>query len=94
LPAPKLSEADVAERLTFTPEWKHVGTKIQRIIKCDSFNDAIALINRIAPLADEADHHPEIFNVYDRVELALTTHDQGGLTRKDFDLAAKIDAIV
>ncbi len=94
MPAPKLSEADVAERLTFTPEWKHVGHKIQRHIQCDSFNDAIALINRIAPLADEADHHPEIFNVYDRVELALTTHDSGGLTRKDFDLATKIDAVI
>jgi 4a-hydroxytetrahydrobiopterin dehydratase len=93
MPAPKLSEADIAERLTFTPEWKHVGDKIQRTIKCESFNAAIALINRIAPLADEADHHPEIFNVYDRVELALTTHDTGGLTRKDFDLAAKIDAV-
>ena len=92
--APKLSEADIAERLTFTPEWKRVGHKIERKIQCGSFNDAIALINRIAPLADSADHHPEIYNVYDRVELALTTHDSGGITRKDFDLAAKIDAIV
>ncbi len=92
--APKLSEADIAERLTFTPEWKHSGEKIKRVIVYESFGDAIALINRIAPLADEADHHPEIFNVYNRVELALTTHDSNGITRKDFDLAAKIDAVV
>lgn len=91
--APKLSEADIAERLTSTPEWKHTGDKIKRSIVCDSFADAIALINRIAALAEEADHHPEIFNVYNRVELALTTHDSHGITSKDFDLAAKIDAV-
>ncbi|MHC4997243.1 MAG: 4a-hydroxytetrahydrobiopterin dehydratase, partial [Planctomycetota bacterium] len=47
-----------------------------------------------AALADKADHHPEIFNVYNRVELVLTTHDAGGLTWKDFSLAAKIDMAV
>lgn len=92
--APRLSDADIAERLTFTSNWKRVDNTIQRTITCESFNDAIALINRIAPLADAVDHHPEIFNVYNRVELTLTTHDSNGLTRKDFDLAARIDSVV
>jgi 4a-hydroxytetrahydrobiopterin dehydratase len=48
---------------------------------------------RVAILAEKADHHPEWFNVYNRVEILLTTHDAGGLSRRDVDLASAIDAI-
>ncbi|MEZ4462181.1 MAG: 4a-hydroxytetrahydrobiopterin dehydratase [bacterium] len=94
MPAPKLSTSDIAERMKTLDGWTLTDNKIARTVRCDSFNAAIALINRIAPLADDADHHPEIFNVYDRVELVLTTHDRCGLTEKDFSLAAQINGVI
>lgn len=86
-----LSEEEIEERLEEIEDWELVEDSIERSIEFDSFMDAIEFINRIANHAEEADHHPEIFNVYNTVELSLTTHDSGGLTHKDFDLAAKID---
>ncbi|QDG53756.1 4a-hydroxytetrahydrobiopterin dehydratase [Persicimonas caeni] len=86
-----LSEEEIEERLEEIEDWEWVDDSIERSIEFESFMDAIDFINRIANHAEEADHHPEIFNVYNTVELSLTTHDSGGLTHKDFDLAAKID---
>ena len=89
-----LDDSTIQSRLQKLSGWQREGDAIKREFRFDTFLDAIAFINRIAPLADDADHHPEIFNVYDRVELTLTTHDAGGLTTKDFDLAEAIDAVV
>lgn len=89
-----LDDSTIQSRLQMLSGWQREGDAIKRELRFDTFLDAIAFINRIAPLADDADHHPEIFNVYDRVELTLTTHDAGGLTTKDFDLAEAIDAVV
>ncbi len=86
-----LSDEEIEERLEELDDWEWIDDSIERSIQFESFMDAIDFINRIANHAEEADHHPEIFNVYNTVELALTTHDSGGLTHKDFDLAAKID---
>lgn len=93
MPAPRLSESEIADGLNGLNSWTLRGNKIARKLEFPSFNDAIAFINKIAPLADQADHHPEIFNVYNQVVLELTTHDSGGLTHKDFDLARQIDAV-
>ena len=87
----KLSDDEIARELEELGGWTREGDAIQREIEFDGFNDAIDFINRIAEHADRADHHPEIFNVYNRVELTLTTHDAGGLTDKDFSLAAQIN---
>lgn len=89
-----LDDATIAERLKTLDGWRREGDAIKRELSFDGFLDAMAFINRVAPLADKADHHPEIFNVYDTVELTLTTHDAGGLSAKDFDLAEKIDGVV
>jgi 4a-hydroxytetrahydrobiopterin dehydratase len=86
-----LSDEEVEERFEELEDWELIDARIERSIDFDSFMDAIDFINRIANHAEEADHHPEIFNVYSTVELALTTHDAGGLTHKDFDLAAQMD---
>ncbi|TXD39111.1 4a-hydroxytetrahydrobiopterin dehydratase [Lujinxingia vulgaris] len=94
MPPALLDEASIDARLKKLNGWRRDGDAIKRELHFDSFMDAIAFIKRIAPLADAADHHPELFNVYDRVELTLTTHDAGGLTAKDFDLAEAIDAVV
>jgi 4a-hydroxytetrahydrobiopterin dehydratase len=73
--------------------WEHDGASIRREYQLDGFRDAIAFINRIADLADDADHHPELTNVYSRVTVVLTTHDQGGVTDKDVALAHAIDGV-
>ena len=92
--AEKLSDAEIVERLEDLDGWSRSGDSIERSLGFDGFNEAIDFINRIAEHADAADHHPEIFNVYNRVDLTLTTHDAGGLTAKDFDLAAEINGEV
>ena len=90
----KLDDHDIDARLNALPHWSREGDKIARRLQFASFMDAIAFINRVAPLADAADHHPELFNVYDRVVIELTTHDASGLTAKDFALAAAIEQVV
>lgn len=89
-----LSDEEIEERLEAIDDWVLNDEVIERTLEFGGFMEAIDFINRIAPLADEADHHPEIFNVYNTVELTLTTHDSGGLTDKDFDLAEQIEQLV
>jgi len=91
---PRLSDAEVEVRLRELDSWKLKDGKIVRELKFPSFLDAIEFIGLIAPVAEAADHHPEIYNVYNRVDLALVTHDSGGITEKDFDLAEQIDRLV
>lgn len=74
--------------------WEPTDGAIRRELRFDSFRDAIAFITRVAELAEDADHHPEITNVYDRVTLELSTHSAGGVTQKDLDLARAIDGVV
>lgn len=74
--------------------WEAADGAIRRGWRFPSFRAAIDFIVRIADLAERADHHPTIRNTYDRVDLELTTHSAGGVTRKDIDLAGAIDAAV
>ncbi|MEM7239547.1 MAG: 4a-hydroxytetrahydrobiopterin dehydratase [Pseudomonadota bacterium] len=69
------------------------GKAIKKTFKFRSFRDAMAWMTRVAFEAESADHHPEWFNVYNRVDVTLTTHDAGGLTDKDTALAVKMDAL-
>lgn len=66
---------------------------IRRSLRFGDFAEAFGFMTRVAILAEKADHHPEWFNVYNRVEILLTTHDAGGLSQRDIDLATAIDAI-
>lgn len=69
------------------------GKAMSKTFRFNNFRDAIAWMLRAAFEAESMDHHPEWFNVYNRVEVRLTTHDAGGLTEKDIELAGKFDAI-
>jgi 4a-hydroxytetrahydrobiopterin dehydratase len=89
----KLSDADVASRLEGLPGWSRDGDLIRRSFERSTFADAIAFVVRVGFLAEGANHHPDLDVRWRTVHLALTTHDQGGLTDKDFDLAAAIDAV-
>ena len=85
---------DVDEVLALLPAWGvHPGDRpaIERQLVFADFNAAFGFMTRVALLADKVDHHPEWFNVYNRVEVVLTTHDAGGVTRRDLDMARFID---
>lgn len=89
-----LTADEIENELAELDDWEWVDDGLRRDLDFDSFMEAIDFINRIAPWAEEMDHHPEIRNVYTNVALVLTTHDAGGVTRKDIELAARIDAEV
>jgi 4a-hydroxytetrahydrobiopterin dehydratase len=85
---------DVTEALKGLPLWNaHAGERpaIARKLTFADFNAAFGFMTRVALLADKVDHHPEWFNVYNRVEVLLTTHDAGGVTKRDVDMARFID---
>ncbi len=91
--AEALTEDQVQAALTGLPEWAREGDEIVRTYELDTFPGAIAFVGRVAVLAEAADHHPDLDIRYRKVRVALTTHDSGGLTAKDMELAGQIDAV-
>ncbi|OAN42801.1 MULTISPECIES: 4a-hydroxytetrahydrobiopterin dehydratase [Chloroflexus] len=91
---PRLSEAEIAEHLAQRPDWSLEDNEIVRTFRLANFPAAIAFVTHVAFLAEAAGHHPDIDIRYNRVRIALTTHDAGGLTEKDFALAAAIDEML
>jgi 4a-hydroxytetrahydrobiopterin dehydratase len=87
-----LSDQDARTRLAALTGWEIDGDRLRKRYTLDSFKAAIAFVNRVAALAEAADHHPDILIEYKHVTLTLTTHDEGGLSARDFSLAARIDA--
>src|SRR5712691_7613768 len=85
-------EAEIADRLKEIPQWSREGNAIARTWKFKDFPAALRFINKVGELAESVDHHPDIHNSWATVRLVLTTHDKGGLTNLDFELAKKIDA--
>lgn len=90
---PLLDDSQVRSRLDALPGWAREGDAIRKTYTLDSFPAAIAFVNQIAHIAQQADHHPDIDIRFDRVACTLSTHSEGGLTGKDFDLAGSIDAV-
>jgi len=88
----KLDEARIILSLTALPEWKREGDIISRTFQFKDFPAAMKFVNVVADLAEQAQHHPDIDIRWNKVTLALTTHDAGGLTQKDFALAKQFDA--
>lgn len=74
--------------------WELKNDKLRRELKFKNFVQAFGFMTQIAVLAEQMNHHPEWSNVYNRVTIDLTTHEAGGISQLDFDLAAKIDAVV
>jgi 4a-hydroxytetrahydrobiopterin dehydratase len=91
--AAKLSDADVQAKLSTVPGWSVKDGKLHREYKFASFVEAFGFMASVALCAERADHHPEWFNVYNKVIVDLTTHDAGGITDKDFALAAKMEQL-
>ena len=89
----KLSEGEIETRLSELPDWAELNGEIQRTYQFSGFVEAIAFVQKVADEAESAQHHPDIMIRYNKVTLTLTTHDAGGITIKDFDLANKADTL-
>lgn len=93
---PRLTDEERTRALARLPDWslRPDGRAIERKFKFSNFTEAFAFMTRVAILADRHDHHPEWSNVYNRVDITLTTHDAGGLSLRDVVLAKAIDALL
>ncbi|MBW4025781.1 4a-hydroxytetrahydrobiopterin dehydratase [Acidipila rosea] len=91
---PLLSPTHVAEKLKSIPGWELSGQEIVRQFTFDDFEQAMAFVNRVARKAEAAGHHPDIDIRYNKVRLGLVSHDAGGLTERDIELAAACNALL
>ena len=89
----KLSDDDLRTRLGQHPHWTLVAGKLHRDFAFDDFVAAFGFMASSALVAEKLDHHPEWSNVYNKVVVDLTTHDAGGISAKDFELAAAMDKL-
>jgi len=89
---PLLDDGDVRTRLAALNGWERAGKEIGKTYDLGGFKQAMAFVNRVASLAEAADHHPDILVQYSKVTLTLSSHDAGGLTERDFSLAKQIDS--
>lgn len=90
----RLSDSDVDTRLGKLPGWKRAGNAITRTFTFAGFPEAVSFVERLVEPAERMEHHPDLDLRYNKVIVTLSTHDQGGLTTYDFDLAALVDGAV
>jgi 4a-hydroxytetrahydrobiopterin dehydratase len=86
-----LSEKEIHSRLVTIPDWQVESGELVRTYLFKDFRASLAFVNKVGEVAENAGHHPDIDIRYNKVRLALVTHDAGGITGKDFDLAAAAD---
>ena len=91
--APALSDIEIQRALGHLPGWSRRANVISKTFTLPTFLSGIAFVRRIADAAEEAQHHPDIDIRYTKITIALSTHDSGGLTQKDIDLAGAIEAL-
>ena len=96
MPVNQLTDQERTEALAALPEWslRADGLAIERTFTFRDFSEAFGFMARAALLAEVQDHHPEWFNVYNRVQVTLTTHDAGGLSQRDVRMATAMDALL
>ena len=91
----KLTDKEIEVRLEKElKSWKMKSNQLSREIEFKDFIEAFGFMTQVALLAQQANHHPEWSNVYNKVKINLTTHDAGGITKKDFDLAIEIEDLL
>ena len=89
----KFSPAEIERRLQSLPDWMVDQHKLYRQFVFRDFVEAFGFISRVALLAEAMNHHPEWSNVYNRVDIHLTSHDAGGISERDFTLAGRINRL-
>ncbi len=88
-----LNDQEIKDGLKDLPKWEKEGDTIQKVYRFESFMGGIDFVNRVAEKAEQADHHPNMVIQYRKIGVALSTHSDGGITRKDLDLAAVIETL-
>lgn len=91
--SPLLSDDEITEALAGLDGWRRDGDVLVRELQFDDFVGAFAFMTGVALVAEKLFHHPEWSNVYNKVSIAITTHDSGGITGKDIEFARKVDAL-
>jgi 4a-hydroxytetrahydrobiopterin dehydratase len=89
----KLSEEQITVYLRKLPKWKHENDTIRKTFQFPDFTKSIAFVNKVAELAERSNHHPDIIIRFNKVSISLTTHDERGITGKDFSLAQQIESV-
>ncbi len=89
----KLSQIDIDEYLKDLPGWSVVNEKLHKEFQFESFNQAFGFMTRAAMEIEKMNHHPEWFNVYNRITIELTTHDAGGITKNDVNMAKILNSL-
>lgn len=89
-----LADKEIADWIEANSAWRLEDEKLMLSLKFENFSMAWGFMSRVALLAEQQDHHPEWVNVYNRVDIALVTHDAGGITTKDLDLATAIAGLL
>ncbi len=90
----KLNDSELQHELKNLSGWSLLNGKLHKVFQFASFVEAFGFMAKVALVAEAMNHHPEWFNVYNRVVIDLTTHDAGGISMRDLELAAKIDGFV
>ena len=90
----RVSEAEIIEELKKLEGWNVKDNKLHKEFQFDSFNQAFGFMTRAAMEIEKMNHHPEWFNVYNRITIDLTTHDAGGITNNDLNLARILNSLV
>ena len=88
-----IDHSEALDRVTQLPGWRVDGDVLAKEFMFKNFTEAFAFMSRVAPIAEELNHHPEWTNVYNKVSVRLTTHDQDGLTNLDFELAKRMNEV-
>ena len=89
--AAKLEKSEIERRLSALPGWEYKDNAISKLYRFKTFMDGIRFLNKVAEMAEAADHHPDVKINYTRITFSCSTHDQGGVTEKDFKLASQIE---
>jgi 4a-hydroxytetrahydrobiopterin dehydratase len=89
-----LSKQQIEDRLQQLEGWEYTDNALQTAFEFENFKEAFTMMTRIAFEAERLQHHPDWSNVYNRLHIALSTHDAGGVTEKDFELAGLIDKLL
>ena len=88
-----LTDSEIQQALTKLPGWRRGGIAIQRVFEFPDFKAAMVFVNKVADAAEQANHHPDIDIRYNKVTMALVSHDSGGVTQRDLRMAERINQV-
>jgi 4a-hydroxytetrahydrobiopterin dehydratase len=88
-----LSDEEIERRLSDLPGWRRDGDALKRQLKFEDFQASVDFVNRITPVAEDMNHHPDLCISWNTVDVTLSTHSEGGITENDFELAHQISVL-